>query len=393
MSENLIPVSQNDDVYQIELLDYIITSIANLQPQQLLNKLTYYNDLWSNTIDLDEQSLLAILAAFDDSYDDAEQDIETIKASSDVVDIVGTYAALQNYDTSGLYNNDVIKVIADETHDNACTFYRWNTSAFVYESYERNDIPVTLTSSVTVNPNYDVTYIVTGSNPTITLGNGNYALGGHVTFIALTKCTITHSGITKVLYAHDTLTLYYKGNNQWSSASPETLSKLFPIGTIVWTNTESIDLGGTWEKIQEGVLLVPDTENIGDIDGSNTQSFTPATKTSPSHTITLNETPSHTHTMTGTSGTVTADHVHGVYGVDKPYYCSYLSGGASADTTGSRGTSGIWQNHQHYIYGNSGGVSGGTSAPGGHTHSVTFNAITLNVQQASYAYYAWKRTA
>ena len=393
MSENLVPVSQNDDVYQIELLDYIMTSIANLQPQQLLNKLTYYNDYWSNTIDLDEQSLLAVLEAFDDSYDDAEQDIETIKASSDVVDIVGTYAALQNYDTSGLYNNDVIKVIADETHDNACTFYRWNTSSFVYESYERNDIPVTLTSSVTVNPNYDVTYIVTGSNPTITLGNGNYALGGHVTFIALTKCTIAHSGITKVLYAHDTLTLYYKGNNQWSSASPETLSRLFPIGTIVWTNTESIDLGGTWEKIQEGVLLVPDTENIGDVDGQNSHTLSSTAKTSPSHTITLNETPSHSHHISGGTGGVSANHVHSVASYDKPSYSSSTSGSACADVTGTITTSGISHNHYHWVGGTSGGVSGGTSAPGGHTHSVTFNAITFNVQQASYAYYAWKRTA
>lgn len=52
--------------------------------------------------------------------------IDSISASSDVKDIVGTYAALQNYDTSTLGDNDIIKVLQDETQDNATTYYRWD---------------------------------------------------------------------------------------------------------------------------------------------------------------------------------------------------------------------------------------------------------------------------
>lgn len=65
-------------------------------------------------------------------------EIETIEAGSDVVDIVGTYAELQQYDTSTLQNNDVIKVLADETRDDAITYYRWSTSteAFTYVGAE-----------------------------------------------------------------------------------------------------------------------------------------------------------------------------------------------------------------------------------------------------------------
>lgn len=61
-------------------------------------------------------------------------EINTIEMASDVVDIVGTYAALQAYDTSHLQNNDIIKVLSDETHSNATTYYRWNktTSQFAY---------------------------------------------------------------------------------------------------------------------------------------------------------------------------------------------------------------------------------------------------------------------
>lgn len=52
--------------------------------------------------------------------------IDAISASSDVVDIVGTYAELQAYDTSKLKDNDIIKVLQDETQNNATTYYRWN---------------------------------------------------------------------------------------------------------------------------------------------------------------------------------------------------------------------------------------------------------------------------
>ena len=54
--------------------------------------------------------------------------IDAISASSDVVDIVGTYADLQNYDTSKLKDNDIIKVLQDSTQGNATTYYRWSTT-------------------------------------------------------------------------------------------------------------------------------------------------------------------------------------------------------------------------------------------------------------------------
>lgn len=55
--------------------------------------------------------------------------IDAIVASSDVVDIVGTYADLQNYDTTKLHNNDIIKVLSDETRGGATTYYRWLTAS------------------------------------------------------------------------------------------------------------------------------------------------------------------------------------------------------------------------------------------------------------------------
>jgi hypothetical protein len=70
-----------------------------------------------------------------EAADDAIQDeIDEIKNSPDVVDIVATYADLENYDTSTLTDNDIIRVLQDETQDGASTFYRWNatTNQFDY---------------------------------------------------------------------------------------------------------------------------------------------------------------------------------------------------------------------------------------------------------------------
>lgn len=54
-----------------------------------------------------------------------QQQIDAITASSDVTDIVGTYAELQAYDTTGLAPNSIIKVLQDENRNDETTYYRW----------------------------------------------------------------------------------------------------------------------------------------------------------------------------------------------------------------------------------------------------------------------------
>lgn len=63
-----------------------------------------------------------------------QEQIDGITASSDVKDIVGTKADLDAYDKSTLGNNDIIKVISDSTHEDAMSYYRYDsaTNAFVY---------------------------------------------------------------------------------------------------------------------------------------------------------------------------------------------------------------------------------------------------------------------
>ena len=92
-----------------------------------------------DNIDAEETARIAADETLQDNIDAEEADriaadteiwdeIEAIEAASDVVDIVGTYAELQQYDTSALKDNDIIKVLADETHDDAIAYYRWSTS-------------------------------------------------------------------------------------------------------------------------------------------------------------------------------------------------------------------------------------------------------------------------
>ena len=60
-----------------------------------------------------------------------QKQVETIEAGSDVVDVVGTKAELNSYDTSKLTDGAVIKVLADETLNNAVAYYRWTNSSWV----------------------------------------------------------------------------------------------------------------------------------------------------------------------------------------------------------------------------------------------------------------------
>lgn len=57
-----------------------------------------------------------------------QEEIDLLQAASDCADVVGTHADLEAYDTSTLTDQAVIKVLQDETEDNAQTYYRWSTS-------------------------------------------------------------------------------------------------------------------------------------------------------------------------------------------------------------------------------------------------------------------------
>lgn len=90
----------------------------------------------TKTSDLTNDSNFATTTYVDAADNNLQEQIDAISAASDVVDIVGTYADLQNYDTSSLKANDIVKVLADETRGGATTYYRWSNNAFTYVGSE-----------------------------------------------------------------------------------------------------------------------------------------------------------------------------------------------------------------------------------------------------------------
>lgn len=100
-----------------ELIDYLNTHYAS-----------------SERIDDLESDLESEITARENADQDLQDQIDDIVAKSDVVDIVGAYADLQTYDKSKLGDNDIIKVLVDETHDNAISYYRYikSSNTFTY---------------------------------------------------------------------------------------------------------------------------------------------------------------------------------------------------------------------------------------------------------------------
>lgn len=64
-----------------------------------------------------------------DGDNNLQSQIDAINAGTDVVDVVGTKADLDGYDTSKLTDRDIVKVLNDESQDGAQTYYRWSTSS------------------------------------------------------------------------------------------------------------------------------------------------------------------------------------------------------------------------------------------------------------------------
>ena len=124
-------------------------------------------------------------AASDADINDLQAQIDALAAASDVTDIVGTYADLMAYDTSKLKDNDIIKVLQDETHDNETTYYRWvaasSTFSLIGEEgpyYTKSAADAKFQDKLT----FDSTPTAGSNNPVISSGIKTYVDTKAVTF-------------------------------------------------------------------------------------------------------------------------------------------------------------------------------------------------------------------
>ena len=134
--------------------------------------------------------------------EDIWTEIRTIEAASDVVDVVGTYADLEAYDTSKLHDNDLIKVLQDETHGDAITYYRWSTAteAFSYVG-EQGPYYTQEQTDILLNDKQDT--LIAGSNiqiaadgKTISATDTTYTAGANVSISAQNVISATDTTYT-----------------------------------------------------------------------------------------------------------------------------------------------------------------------------------------------------
>jgi hypothetical protein len=205
------------------------------------------------------------------------QEIETIEASSDVVDVVGTYAELQQYDTSKLHDKDLIKVLADETHDDAITYYRWSTSSSSF-SYVGAEGPYYTVSETDTLLSAKQDTLVAGTNIQIA-SDGVTISATDTTYTHFTGATASTDGVQGLVpgpLAGDQNKVL-KGDGTWGDAAT---SKIFYINESLHANrTTTIYKDAGWttpataSEVYEATLNGPVYLNANGYQGQNTYGF------------------------------------------------------------------------------------------------------------------------
>lgn len=148
-------------------------------------------------------------------------EIETIEASSDVVDVVGTYAELQQYDTSKLKDNDIIKVLQDETRDDAITYYRWSTTTHTF-TYVGAEGPYYTSSEVDTLLGGKQNTLTAGSNIQI---NGDTISATDTTYSVMSGASAGSAGTSGLVPAPAAgdQNKALKGDGTWGDVSSGTI--------------------------------------------------------------------------------------------------------------------------------------------------------------------------
>lgn len=136
-----------------------------------------------------------------------QSQIDAINSRSDVIDVVATYADLQAYPTTGISDRDVIKVLSDETHSGALTYYRWSSSTSSW-TFIGEEAPYYSKSQIDTQMAQKQDKLVAGSNIQIA-SDGKTISATDTTYTAGTGLTLTgteFSADTTVLATQTDLT-------------------------------------------------------------------------------------------------------------------------------------------------------------------------------------------
>lgn len=123
--DNKIDTTQTTLQGNINTLSGTVTSNYNDLTQSITNNVSTLNTRITNEVSTLNGSITNEATTRQNADNNLQSQIDAITASSDVTDIVGTYAQLQAYNTTGLAPNSIIKVLQDESQNYETTYYRW----------------------------------------------------------------------------------------------------------------------------------------------------------------------------------------------------------------------------------------------------------------------------
>lgn len=171
--------------------------------------------------------------------------IDAITSKSDVVDVVADYAALQAYDTQHLGNNDVIKVLDDETHNDSQTYYRWNKTAGTW-SYIGSEAPYYSKGQIDQQ--------MQAKQDKLTAGTGISLDGATIsadTTVLATKEDLEPEIVADLPTVGDTKKLYLTPTNKTASGNPITIDLKEDVGQITSFRLD----GDTYQQTYTGKNL------------------------------------------------------------------------------------------------------------------------------------------
>lgn len=208
-------------------------------------------------------------------------EIETIEAASDVVDVVGTYAELQQYDTSDLHDKDLIKVLQDETRDDAITYYRWSTTTETF-SYVGEEGPYYTESQIDTMMSGKQDTLIAGTNIQIA-SDGKTISATDTTYSPFTGATSSVAGTSGLVPApaagdQDKV---LRGNAAWAKYPEKVILYLPDIWSPETTTApfEFTDINDTmvytWDDLKDNVFNLNNPGDIVLYKGMSTEYFYP----------------------------------------------------------------------------------------------------------------------
>lgn len=157
--------------------------------------------------------------------------VENIEIRSDVIDIVGTYQDLQNYDTTDVRLNDLIKVISDSTHSNATSYYRWETISSTNQwNFVASEGPYYTISQSDAKFVSKASYDAISGDKDFT-GWINFNMNGTTAAVRTTQTPTNNNDITPKWYIDNALSAYVTLATAQSISAKHTFTNGFNIGT------------------------------------------------------------------------------------------------------------------------------------------------------------------